>query len=98
MLNQSVKAQTVDDVTRMIFHSREFHQSVLAILCVEMEGEPHKDGGAASAEADAEPLRHATHIHDDEHNEIHNQATGEDEEILRLQTLVFYCSPNPFVD
>lgn len=72
MFNQSVKAQTIDDVARIVFHSREFHQPVLAILCIEMEGELYKDGGTASAEADAEPLRNATHVHDDEYNEIHN--------------------------
>lgn len=79
MFYQSIKAQSVDYISRMVFYSRKFHQAILPILGIEVEGEPYKDEGAHPAEADAEPLRHATHVENDKHNEICNQATGEDE-------------------
>lgn len=82
----------------MIFHRRQLHQTILTIFGIKVESEPYKDLGAHRTEGDAEPLCHATHIHDDEHDEIRNQTSGEDEQILRLQTLVFYRSTNTLID
>ena len=46
---------------------------------------------------DADPLGYARDIHDDEHHEQGEQSACEDEQVLRLQTLVLHRPSYAFV-
>ena len=98
MFNQSCQAQTVDDIPRPVFDRGKFHQTVLAIFGIEMEGEPYEERSTDNTETDADPLRESGDIHDDEHHEHTEQPSGKDEQILSLQSLVLHASANALVD
>ena len=55
-----------------------------------MEGVPHQHRRAYGTEAYAKTLLHPAHIEDYEQYEISDKTSGEDEKILRFQSLVFH--------
>ena len=84
------QAQTVDNVSRTVFHRSELHKPVLPILAVEVEGVPHQNRCADYPEAYAQPLMDTVHIQDYEQHEVSYQTSGEDEQVLGFKALVLH--------
>lgn len=75
----------------------ELHQPPFAVLRVHAEGRPHKHRGGDDTETDADPLADACHVHDDEHHEQGEQTSGENKQVLALESLELRAAPDPLV-
>ena len=75
-----------------------FHQSILPIFTVYGERLPHNEGGTHYAYAQTEHLTDTTEIENNHKDEDYQQSTGEDEQILRLETFELHRSTYAFID
>ena len=71
---------------------------MLAILAVHSEGLPHQKRGTQYAYAEAEQLADAKEVEHDHHNEGRQQASSEEEEVLRFQPLKLHRASYAFID
>ena len=71
---------------------------MLTILAVHSEGLPHQKRGTQYAYAEAEQLTDAKEVKHDHHNEGRQQASSEEEEILRFQPLKLHRASYAFID
>ena len=76
----------------------ELHQPPFAVLRVHAEGRPHEHRGGDDTETDADPLADACHVHDDEHHEQGEQTSGENEQVLALESLELRAATDPLVN
>ena len=71
---------------------------MLTILAVHSEGLPHQKRGTQYAYAEAEQLTDAKEVEHDHHDEGRQQASSEEEEILRFQPLKLHRASYAFID
>lgn len=71
---------------------------MLTILAVHSEGLPHQKRGTQYAYAEAEQLTDAKELEHDHHDEGRQQASSEEEEILRFQPLKLHRASYAFID
>ena len=67
------------------------------VFRIEVESQPYQHGGGNNAEAYAKPLIDARQVENDEDDEHGQQATREDEQVLRFQPLELDAFPNAFI-
>ena len=70
---------------------------MLTILAVHSEGLPHQKRGTQYAYAEAEQLADAKEVEHDHHDEGRQQASSEEEEVLRFQPLKLHRASYAFI-
>jgi hypothetical protein len=89
VVKHSGKVPPVNNIPRMISRCLPFHQSVFAILFVQVKSSVNQNGSGSNAETNANPLTDARHVYYREDDKYGKQPAGEQKQILTFQALKF---------